>query len=1031
MRNLTSSFSELCRSPRSQRRRRPECSQPAVIESLETRRLLTHALDTPHALEIAEHDSGPGQQMAEVENLFPYEKTFQLSSLPGAQHTVFLDFDGHVTENTPWNKGWPDRVTTGPFSLDSATSFSSQELAWIQHVWNAVAEDFAPFEVNVTTAEPSTDQLSRTVNDDEWGIRIVIGDTSGVNWGWFGIAYMKSFNYSTDTPAFVSSDQLLQRRPAPNYIANTVSHETGHALGLYHHGYEKPDGSDGHYYPGHGTGLTAWTPLMGSGVNAVTQWSTGDFPNATSTQDDLAIITDGRNGFGYRQDDHGDSLLNATTLSASATNAFLASGLIETRDDHDAFAFDTTGGNVEVVVTPNQWAANLNVGMQILDASGNVLLESNPAESLGAGGSVDLGAGRYFVAVTGAAEPGVFSDYGSLGSYTVSIKADPDTYNPLPDGPVSLADSVLKIDGTPLRDKAIVKETFNGLIVEFNDRQYGPIARSAVSSIHFEGGDGNDRFVNRTDLPSVARGGRGRDRLVGGRGDDELFGENNHDRIRGRGGDDTLKGGAGSDRLFGGHGNDVLDGGPGRNDRLVGGKGFDITRNGTAMDNRRVHGGQKIELDFFSRSFNEQITFQQPLYGTISLQPSSDGETELVYNAPRGFAGREAVTWTLTTGEGEVISMVNTIEVVPARLEGGLLTISGTASHDIIQVTQTGSQVIASINGYAASFQGVSSIAIYGNDGHDTIVNSTSLPMAAHGGSGNDTLRGGSASDRLSGNDGIDQLFGGPGMDWLDGGSGNDHLRGGHGNDRLLGQAGNDTLEGGGDNDVLYGHSGQDTMYGHAGNDVMFGGDQSDLLDGGSGHDRLHGGQGNDRLFGQAGNDTLEGRNGNDHLEGGDGNDVLYGNAGHDFMFGQGGQDSMFGEHGDDTMHGGHGDDYLRGDQGADRMDGGYGNDHLKGADGNDYLQGSAGNDFLEGGAGNDHIRGGSGVDSLYGNGGNDLLRGGSHTDYMFGGRGDDRLFGDGGRDYLDGGHGNDLLDARSDHWWARRIRRFRGWIWG
>ena len=25
------------------------------------------------------------------------------SSLPGANHTIYLDFDGHITENTAWN----------------------------------------------------------------------------------------------------------------------------------------------------------------------------------------------------------------------------------------------------------------------------------------------------------------------------------------------------------------------------------------------------------------------------------------------------------------------------------------------------------------------------------------------------------------------------------------------------------------------------------------------------------------------------------------------------------------------------------------------------------------------------------------------------------------------------------------------------------------------------------------------------------------------------------------------------------------
>src|SRR3989304_2237884 len=46
--------------------------------------------------------------------------------------------------------------------------------------------------------------------------------------------------------------------------------------------------------------------------------------------------------------------------------------------------------------------------------------------------------------------------------------------------------------------------------------------RSAVSSLYFFGGNGNDRFDNQTDIPSLALGEAGDDTLSGGRSKDEL-----------------------------------------------------------------------------------------------------------------------------------------------------------------------------------------------------------------------------------------------------------------------------------------------------------------------------------------------------------------------------------------------------------------------------------------------------------------------------------------------------------------------------
>jgi hypothetical protein len=74
----------------------------------------------------------------------------QLHSLPGAQYTLFLDFNGSVTT------GWASQpVTTPVYDFDGdRTTFSTAELNAIFEIWARVAEDYAPFNINVTTVDP-------------------------------------------------------------------------------------------------------------------------------------------------------------------------------------------------------------------------------------------------------------------------------------------------------------------------------------------------------------------------------------------------------------------------------------------------------------------------------------------------------------------------------------------------------------------------------------------------------------------------------------------------------------------------------------------------------------------------------------------------------------------------------------------------------------------------------------------------------------------------------------------------------------
>src|SRR5207244_1199483 len=72
-----------------------------------------------------------------------------------------------------------------------------------------------------------------------------------------------------------------------------------------------PDGYVGNPY---WSPTAYWGPIMGNGGATLLQWSKGEYFNADNIQDDLAIISSPQNGFGYRTDDHADTIASADPL---------------------------------------------------------------------------------------------------------------------------------------------------------------------------------------------------------------------------------------------------------------------------------------------------------------------------------------------------------------------------------------------------------------------------------------------------------------------------------------------------------------------------------------------------------------------------------------------------------------------------------------------------------------------------------------------------------------------------------------------
>jgi hypothetical protein len=79
-------------------------------------------------------------------------------SKPGSTNVIIVDFDGHA--ETAASSEWGAFDNAGYNPRGTAGQFDSIEQREIGLVWARMAEDYAPFDVDVTTEEPSV--LTRT-----------------------------------------------------------------------------------------------------------------------------------------------------------------------------------------------------------------------------------------------------------------------------------------------------------------------------------------------------------------------------------------------------------------------------------------------------------------------------------------------------------------------------------------------------------------------------------------------------------------------------------------------------------------------------------------------------------------------------------------------------------------------------------------------------------------------------------------------------------------------------------------------------
>jgi hypothetical protein len=189
------------------------------------------------------------------------------------QWVIFLDFDGHNVNTPYWNNGVSFYAT--PSGLSAVE---------INNIVDSVRKDFEQFLPIAITTDSNVYNSASLVRRQ----RVIITQFNEWYGSVGGVAYVESIKWGLDVPCFVFSKALSYSQKR---IFETISHESGHTLGLYHQ--SRCDGTTfiSEYNPGFGTGSTSRAPIMGSSLARVGYWWIG--PNSfgcSNIQNDSIII---------------------------------------------------------------------------------------------------------------------------------------------------------------------------------------------------------------------------------------------------------------------------------------------------------------------------------------------------------------------------------------------------------------------------------------------------------------------------------------------------------------------------------------------------------------------------------------------------------------------------------------------------------------------------------------------------------------------------------------------------------------------
>jgi hypothetical protein len=241
-----------------------------------------------------------------------------------------------------------------------------------------------------------------------------------------GLAYVGVFDsignlHDINQPAWIFTQGVGDN---PKYIAEAVTHEVGHTLGLSHDGSKSAT-----YFPG----INGWAPIMGVGFyQPITQWSKGEYLDANNPEDDLNIIYS--HGLTLRTDE--DESTEKTARIIKENQAL--GGVIATSKDADYFLFTSTS-TAEFTIEANTatLSPDLDIKLTIypLNKPANktvvnpplLIVSTDIVDGLSAKSSMSLVQGiSYIIILEGASVPLNASlpdsSYGSIGTYKLNIR---------------------------------------------------------------------------------------------------------------------------------------------------------------------------------------------------------------------------------------------------------------------------------------------------------------------------------------------------------------------------------------------------------------------------------------------------------------------------------------------------------------------------------------------------------------------------------------------------------------------------------
>lgn len=402
-----------------------------------------------------------------VDNLPSFANPIALESKPNAPVSVFLAFNGgFLTDGSPLlgNRafGVGQRGISPYDSNGDLFTFTQTELDEMTQIWARVAEDFAPFDVNVTTVRPAN------LNDRE-AMQIIIGDDGDIYGDPTspGVALLGAFSdIQLPNTAWVFSENVQQGAASDaQHVAFRASAAAATMLGLDSHPQYSAGGAE---INPEDPGTAEIGPIMGAPLGSLrdTWFNAPDSTGSQNFQNDLNVITDPTtNGIAYRVDDHGNDIVFSTRMSIGPGDDQI-SGIIETNDDVDVFRFNTLDAMAIITIKGLDLTAqypgvtnpgsNLDPVLELLDGTGAVLATHDAAAANGSPNSLtatisrNLPAGTYFIRVSNRAE------YGNLGQYTVTVQGvdgdpvtveiDPNSFSEI-DGVQVGAGKVLRPEG--------------------------------------------------------------------------------------------------------------------------------------------------------------------------------------------------------------------------------------------------------------------------------------------------------------------------------------------------------------------------------------------------------------------------------------------------------------------------------------------------------------------------------------------------------------------------------------------------------